>query len=142
DAVGCRARGREGLRLRGGRRLGDRAVPPVAGRRFHGRPVGDTHLRVSELDGPNLDGTWEVRRLSGALPPLAGVRKRIAGTRGETVIAGGPRLPFDVVGWALRYRPPLGCLVDEIQPAGGGFHGRATVVGCTYGQFELRSIDM
>ena len=89
-----------------------------------------------------LDGVWDVRRLSGALPPLAGVRKRIAGTRGETVIAGGPRLPFDVVGWALRYRPPLGWLVDEIQPAGAGFQGRATAFGRTYGHFELRRIEM
>ena len=89
-----------------------------------------------------LDGTWEVRRLSGALPPLSGVRKRIEGTRGETVIAGGPRLPFDVVGHELRYRPPLQWLVDVIEPTGAAFHGRATALGRTYGHFELRRIEM
>ena len=54
-----------------------------------------------------LDGVWEVRRLSGALPPMTGVRKRIHGARGETVIVGGPGVPFDVRGYELRYRAPF-----------------------------------
>jgi ferritin-like metal-binding protein YciE len=89
-----------------------------------------------------LDGLWEVRRVSGALPPMAGVRKRIAGESGETIVAGGPRLAFDVVGLELRYRPPFAWLVDVIEPTGAGFRGRATAFGRTYGQFELRRIDM
>jgi len=88
-----------------------------------------------------LDGVWKVRRVSGALPPLAGVRKRIAGARGETVVVGGPGLPFDVHGLELRYRPPLQWLVDVLEPDGPRFRGRATAFGCTYGRFELRRIS-
>ena len=52
----------------------------------------------------DLDGTWDVRRVSGALPPLTGVRKRIAGTTGETIVVGGRGIPFDIRGHELRYR--------------------------------------
>jgi ferritin-like metal-binding protein YciE len=90
----------------------------------------------------NLDGTWNVRRLSGALPPLVGVRKRISGATGETIVAGGPGVPFDVLGTELRYRAPLGFLVDVLEPAGEGFRGRATAFGRTYGEFELRRVAM
>jgi hypothetical protein len=48
-----------------------------------------------------LDGVWDVRRVSGALPPLGGVRKRIEHDRGWT-IAGPVELPFDVTGLQLR----------------------------------------
>jgi ferritin-like metal-binding protein YciE len=89
-----------------------------------------------------LDGTWNVRRLSGALPPLAGVRKRIAGARGETIVGGGRGIPFDVHGHELRYRAPFAFLVDVLEPAGDGFRGRATAFGRTYGEFELRRITM
>jgi len=82
-----------------------------------------------------LDGTWEVR-------PLRGVRKRIHGTRGETIVAGGLRMPFDVRGNELRYRAPFAFLVDVLQPDGGGFRGRATAFGRTYGTFELRRAAM
>ena len=85
-----------------------------------------------------LDGVWEVRRLSGALPPLVGVRKRIDGARGVTTVIGGPGIPFDVRGFELRYRAPLAFLVDYLQPEGDGFRGRATAFGRTYGEFELR----
>ena len=37
-----------------------------------------------------LDGVWEVKRVSGALPPLTGVRKRIMGRRGHTLFLDGP----------------------------------------------------
>jgi len=87
-----------------------------------------------------LDGTWKVKRLSGALPPLVGVRKRIAGTAGETVVAGGPGIPFDVRGLELRYRAPLAFLVDRLEPDGDGFRGRATAFGRTYGTFALRRV--
>ncbi|HZS25071.1 MAG TPA: DUF892 family protein [Gaiellaceae bacterium] len=89
-----------------------------------------------------LDGTWEVRRRSGALPPLVGVRKRIVGTRGETFLARGPGMPFDVRGNELRYRAPFAFLVDVLEPEGAGFHGRATAFGRTYGEFELRRITV
>ena len=32
-----------------------------------------------------LDGDWELQRLSGVLPPLGAIRKRIHGDRGATV---------------------------------------------------------
>ena len=88
-----------------------------------------------------LDGTWEVRRESGVLPPLAGVRKRITGTRGAT-IAGPLRVPFRVDGLTLRYEEPFGTFVDELEPENGGFRGRATAAGRTYGTFTLRRISM
>lgn len=93
---------------------------------------------MAELDPKQLDGVWDVRRVSGGLPPLAGVRKRIAGNRGETVVYSGPRAVFDVVGNELRYRAPLRFLVDVLEPRGEGFHGRATAFGRTYGEFDLR----
>jgi hypothetical protein len=84
-----------------------------------------------------LDGVWEVHRISGALPPLYGVRKRIADGRGETLL--GPLgIPFDVDGLELHYRAPLGFLVDVLAREGDGFRGRATAFGRTYGHFELR----
>lgn len=89
-----------------------------------------------------LDGVWEVRRIGGALPPLAGVRKRIHGGRGETIVLRGPRLPFDVRDGTLRYRAPFAFLVDVLEPAGDGFRGRATAFGRTYGEFELRRAAM
>ena len=85
-----------------------------------------------------LDGTWDVRRLSGALPPLSGVRKRINGATGETIVLRGPGIPFDVDGDRLRYRAPFAFLVDVLEPRGDGFHGRATAFGRVYGEFELR----
>jgi len=85
-----------------------------------------------------LDGVWDVRRLSGALPPLTGVRKRIDGASGETVVPGGRGVPFDVRGLELRYRAPLAFLVDVLEPRGDAYHGRATAFGRTYGEFELR----
>jgi ferritin-like metal-binding protein YciE len=85
-----------------------------------------------------LDGVWEVRRVSGALPPMAGVKKRIVGRRGETVVGGRIGVPFEVRGRELRYRPPLQWLVDVLEPNGEGFRGRATAFGRTIGEFELR----
>ena len=86
---------------------------------------------------PELDGTWDVRRTRGLLPPLGGVEKRIAGNRGETRIRGLAGAPFDVVGLELRYRPPFAGFVDVLTPTGDGFSGRATVFGRTFGHFEL-----
>jgi ferritin-like metal-binding protein YciE len=89
-----------------------------------------------------LDGVWSVRRVRGALPPLTGVRKRIHGTAGETLIGGGRGVPFDVRGLELRYRAPLAFLVDVLEPVEGGFRGHATAFGRDYGEFELRRVGM
>lgn len=88
-----------------------------------------------------LDGTWEVRRTGGLLPPLAGVRKVISGTRGTTRVRGVVGVPFDVVGLELHYRAPFTGFVDELTPAAGGFHGRATYRGREFGRFTLTSIE-
>lgn len=87
-----------------------------------------------------LDGVWDVERVSGFLPPLLGVRKRIHGARGETTLA-GLRAPFDVVGPELRYRGPLAGLVDRLEAApGSGWNGRATFRGREYGRFRLTPV--
>ena len=44
-----------------------------------------------------LDGLWDVRRVSGLLPPMVGVRKRVSGSKGETKVGPLPGAPFDVV---------------------------------------------
>jgi hypothetical protein len=82
-----------------------------------------------------LDGLWLVRRTGGALPPLIGVRKQITGGHGVTTL--GPlRFPFTVDGRSLRYRFPPG-LVDELEPDGDGFRGRALLLGRELGRFRL-----
>ena len=86
----------------------------------------------------DLDGVWDVRRVSGALPPLTGVRKRIDGAAGETLVVGGRGIPFDVRERELRYRAPFAFLVDVLEPDADGFRGRATAFGRVYGEFELR----
>ena len=85
-----------------------------------------------------LDGSWDVRRTGGFLPPLLGVRKRIAGGRGETRVGALRGVPFDVVGRELRYRSPFSWFVDVMEPDAHGFSGRATFRGRTFGRFVLR----
>jgi ferritin-like metal-binding protein YciE len=87
-----------------------------------------------------LDGVWRVRRVSGLLPPLTGMQKRIRGDRGETVVPGLPGVPFRVEGLALRYKAPLDGFVDHLEPDAQGFSGRATFRGREYGRFLLRPI--
>jgi ferritin-like metal-binding protein YciE len=87
-----------------------------------------------------LDGTWVVERESGALPPMVGVRKRIADGRGVTTVASRVELPFDVRGLSLHYRFPRG-LVDHLQPEAGFYRGRATLFGRELGRFVMRRID-
>jgi ferritin-like metal-binding protein YciE len=86
---------------------------------------------------PGLEGTWDVRRTGGLLPPLLGVRKVIRGDRGETRIGDVAGVPFDVVGLELRYRAPFTGFVDVLTPHGDGFRGRATAFGRTFGHFAL-----
>jgi ferritin-like metal-binding protein YciE len=85
-----------------------------------------------------LDGVWEVERSGGALPPLVGVRKRIHGRRGSTIV-GGLRVPFEIRSNELRYRAPLTGFVDVVEPDGADrYRGRATFRGVTFGHFVMR----
>jgi len=86
---------------------------------------------------PELDGEWDVRRVSGFLPPLLGIRKRIDGESGATVLPGGLGVPFAVAGRELRYRRPFAMVVDVLEPDGEGWRGRATVLGRTVGEFRM-----
>jgi ferritin-like metal-binding protein YciE len=88
-----------------------------------------------------LDGVWNVRRLSGLLPPLLGVRKRIDGTRGETVVGPLPGVPFEVVGLSLRYRAPFEGFVDELERHAHGYLGRATFQGRAFGRFAMERVS-
>jgi hypothetical protein len=85
-----------------------------------------------------LDGEWDVQRVSGLLPPLLGVRKRISGNRGETALGSLPGVPFTVDGLTLRYRAPLAAFVDELEPDGPDYRGRGLLLGREYGRFRLR----
>jgi hypothetical protein len=87
-----------------------------------------------------LDGLWNVKRVSGLLPPLVGVQKRISGCSGETRVGPLVGVPFDVVGRDLHYRPPFHCFVDELQPDGGRWLGRATFRGRVFGRFALERL--
>jgi ferritin-like metal-binding protein YciE len=89
-----------------------------------------------------LDGVWNVERTGGLLPPLAGMRKRIGGTRGVTLV-GPARMSFEVRGNELHYRRPFQGFVDVLEPSGDdAFHGRATFMGREFGTFDLRRIDL
>jgi ferritin-like metal-binding protein YciE len=89
-----------------------------------------------------LDGVWNVERTGGVLPPLYGVSKRIAGDRGETLVAGRLGVPFEVRGLELRYTGPLSGLVDILQPEGPGFSGRTRYRGRDIGRFVMRRQDV
>jgi hypothetical protein len=84
-----------------------------------------------------LDGSWNVERRGGLLPPMVGVEKRIDGTRGETRIGSLLGVPFDVDGLSLRYHRPFRGFVDVLEPAGEGYEGRATFRGRVFGRFAL-----
>ena len=87
-----------------------------------------------------LDGVWNVRRLGGVLPPMAGVHKVIDGGKGETRVGRLVGVPFDVVGLSLRYRAPFRGFVDELEPDGDRYLGRATFRGRAFGRFALERI--
>jgi hypothetical protein len=85
-----------------------------------------------------LDGVWDVRRVSGFLPPLVGVRKRIHGARGLTTL--GPlRVPFEVRDREFHYRGPFRGFVDVVEIVEPDrARGRATFRGREFARFELR----
>ncbi len=90
-----------------------------------------------------LDGVWKVERVSGALPPMLGIVKRIHGTRGETRVGDVAGVPFEVRGLELHYRSPFGLFVDVLDPNGDGlYEGRATLGGVTFARFRLRRLPM
>jgi hypothetical protein len=91
-------------------------------------------------DVGDLEGVWKVTRVSGLLPPLPGVRKRIRGASGETALGSLPGVRFDVAGLNLRYRPPFTGFVDELEPSGDGYLGRAFFRGRPFGRFALTRI--
>jgi hypothetical protein len=88
-----------------------------------------------------LDGLWNVRRVGGLLPPLVAVRKTIRGSTGETRVGPLPGVPFDVVGLSLRYRAPFSGFVDELEPHGDGYLGRAMFRGRELGRFALERCE-
>jgi hypothetical protein len=86
----------------------------------------------------DLDGVWRVTRVSGLLPPLVGVRKRIVGTSGRTEVGPLPGVPFAVAGLSLRYRRPFGAFVDQLTPVTPDTYlGHATVAGRRFGTFRM-----
>ncbi len=93
----------------------------------------------------DLQGDWNVERLSGPLP-MPFIWKRIRGSRGETYVLPrslrSPGLPFELEQReghvALIYRPPLSFLVDELRrEADGSWLGRARVAGLQYAWFRM-----
>jgi hypothetical protein len=84
----------------------------------------------------DLDGEWRVRRESGLLPPMFGVRKLVVGDHGWTTL-GPVRAGFDVVGNELRYRGALRGFVDVLERDGNEWKGRAFLRGREYGRFRL-----
>jgi hypothetical protein len=89
----------------------------------------------------DLDGVWNVERVSGLLPPMIGVSKRISGSSGETRLGALPGLPFAVEGFALHYRDPFRGFVDYLEPDGTSYEGRATFRGRELGRFRMRRVE-
>ncbi len=90
----------------------------------------------------DLEGDWRVERLSGLLPPMVGVWKRIRGDRGSTRFGPLPGVPFRLERReghiALIYRPPFSMLVDELQTkVDDSWLGRSTLGGRELGRFRM-----
>ena len=88
------------------------------------------------------DGFWRVERTGGLLPPMIGVRKRVRGERGETLLGPLLRWPFRLEDRAehvaLIYDPPFSLWVDELRPEGtDAWWGKATFGGREVGRFRM-----
>ncbi|MBV9453981.1 MAG: hypothetical protein JOZ19_07690 [Rubrobacter sp.] len=91
----------------------------------------------------DLEGDWQVERLSGLLPPMIGIWKRISGARGSTRLGSLPGVPFRLEQReryvALIYYPPFSMLVDELQiQPDGSWLGRSTFAGRELGWFWMK----
>jgi hypothetical protein len=112
------------------------------------RRAGAGETRVVQLQAatllrrrPRLDGVWNVVRTGGLLPPMLGVHKVIEGTRGRTNFGPLPGPAFEVRGRELHYARPFGWFVDVLTGAGANrCSGRATVLGWTFGTFEMTRV--
>ena len=90
----------------------------------------------------DLSGRWALERVSGLLPPLGLLHKRIEGSRGATRLGGLLRLPFDVRDGArgpeLVYSGPLRIVRDRLEPSeDGGWAGETLVFGLPVGRFRM-----
>jgi hypothetical protein len=125
-----------------GRPLGGRgfaAAPPLS---CVSRPPGGNRPIVSAETRTDLSGLWALERVSGLLPPLGLLHKRIEGVRGATRLGTVLRLPFDVRdgrrGPELVYAGPLGIVRDRLEPSGdGGWSGETLVLGVPVGRFRM-----
>jgi len=72
---------------------------------------------------------------------MIGVRKRISGTRGKTLV--GPiGMPFEVRGMELHYRAPFRGFVDVLELVDEDTaRGRATFRGTEFALFDLERIS-
>jgi ferritin-like metal-binding protein YciE len=107
-------------------------------------PNGNS-TRIPRGATPDLEGVWRVERVGGLLPPMAGVRKRIEGARGETRVGALAGWPFGIErrpeGFALVYYPPFSAFVDEVRPGPeGSWAGSSTVGGYEFGRFSMRRV--
>jgi ferritin-like metal-binding protein YciE len=90
----------------------------------------------------DLEGDWRVERLSGFLPPMLGIRKRIRGDRGEIQVGALPGWSFRVERReervALVYREPFSAIVDELWTGSeNSWLGRSTLGGRELGRFRM-----
>ena len=86
----------------------------------------------------DLDGEWNVRRVSGVLPPLYGVRKRIDGLKGVDAAAGAPAAPVRRAPDASSATAACSrACVDHLEPDGDGWRGVARYRGRTLGRFAM-----
>jgi hypothetical protein len=90
----------------------------------------------------DLSGRWALSRVSGLLPPLGLMHKRITGGRGATRIGSLVGIPFRVrsgaEGPVLVYAGPLAFVRDRLRRRqDGGWDGEATVLGMTIGRFRM-----
>lgn len=89
-----------------------------------------------------LGGRWCLARVSGLLPPLGMLHKRIAGGRGATRLGPVLGVPFHLrageAGPELVYAGPLRLLRDRLtRRPDGGWDGEATLLGMTIGRFRM-----
>jgi hypothetical protein len=93
-----------------------------------------------------LEGRWQVERLSGALPPMVAVHKEIHAKRGETRFGHLLGLRFRIEERedcpALIYRSPFSMLVDELRKqTEDSWLGEMTLGGRALGRFRMTRVS-